>query len=78
MNSSSKESTLNQLLTEMDGFKSTQGVVVIGASNFAEALDPALLRPGRFDKLVNVPLPDVKGRKEILDLYLKKTIPDPT
>lgn len=77
MTSSSKESTLNQLLTEMDGFKSTQGVVVIGATNFAEALDPALLRPGRFDKLVNVPLPDVKGRKEILDLYLKKTIPDP-
>jgi len=77
MTSSSKESTLNQLLTEMDGFKSTSGIVVIGATNFAEALDPALLRPGRFDKLVNVPLPDVKGRKEILDLYLKKTIPDP-
>jgi len=77
LNSSSKESTLNQLLTEMDGFKGTQGIVVIGATNFAEAIDPALLRPGRFDKLVHVPLPDVRGRKEILDLYLKKTIPDP-
>lgn len=78
LHSSSKESTLNQLLTEMDGFKSTQGIVVIGATNFPEALDPALLRPGRFDKLVNVPLPDVKGRKQILDLYLQRTIIDPT
>ena len=73
--SSSKESTLNQLLTEMDGFKSTTGIVVIGATNFAESLDPAMTRPGRFDKHVTVPVPDLKGRKEIIDLYLSKTVP---
>jgi ATP-dependent metalloprotease len=73
----SKESTLNQLLTEMDGFNPTSGIIVIGATNFPEALDSALIRPGRFDKIIHVPLPDLKGRKDIIDLYLKKTIPGP-
>jgi ATP-dependent metalloprotease len=73
----SKESTLNQLLTEMDGFNQTSGIVVIGATNFPEALDSALTRPGRFDKIVTVPLPDLKGRKDIIDLYLNKTVPGP-
>ncbi|KAK7118621.1 hypothetical protein R3I94_022195 [Phoxinus phoxinus] len=64
--------TINQLLAEMDGFKSNEGVIVIGATNFAEALDNALVRPGRFDMQVTVPIPDVKGRTEILQWYLKK------
>lgn len=71
--SHAKESTLNQLLTEMDGFKQTEGIMVIAATNLPETLDAALTRPGRFDKQVVVPTPDVAGRKEILDLYLKKT-----
>lgn len=70
-NASSKDNTLQQLLTELDGFSSTQGVVVIAATNTPETLDPALVRPGRFDKQVFVPLPDVSGRKQIFDLYLK-------
>ncbi|XP_072234648.1 ATP-dependent zinc metalloprotease YME1L1-like isoform X2 [Leuresthes tenuis] len=64
--------TINQLLAEMDGFKPNEGVIVIGATNFAEALDNALVRPGRFDMQVTVPRPDVKGRTEILNLYLSK------
>ncbi|XP_031439852.1 ATP-dependent zinc metalloprotease YME1L1 [Clupea harengus] len=64
--------TINQLLAEMDGFKPNEGVIVIGATNFAEALDNALVRPGRFDMQVTVPRPDVKGRTEILKWYLKK------
>ncbi|XP_066538872.1 ATP-dependent zinc metalloprotease YME1L1 isoform X2 [Hoplias malabaricus] len=64
--------TINQLLAEMDGFKPNEGVIVIGATNFAEALDNALVRPGRFDMQVTVPRPDVKGRKEILNWYLNK------
>lgn len=64
--------TINQLLAEMDGFKPNEGVIVIGATNFAEALDNALVRPGRFDMLVTVPIPDVKGRTEILQWYLEK------
>lgn len=65
--------TLNELLVQMDGFDENNGVIVIGATNFAESLDTALLRPGRFDKHVSVPLPDVGGRKEILDMYAAKT-----
>lgn len=65
--------TLNELLVQMDGFDENNGVIVIGATNFAETLDTALLRPGRFDKHVSVPLPDVGGRKEILAMYAKKT-----
>ncbi|XP_035507748.1 ATP-dependent zinc metalloprotease YME1L1 isoform X3 [Morone saxatilis] len=64
--------TINQLLAEMDGFKPNEGVIVIGATNFAEALDNALIRPGRFDMQVTVPRPDVKGRTEILNWYLSK------
>ncbi|XP_061661179.1 ATP-dependent zinc metalloprotease YME1L1-like isoform X3 [Syngnathoides biaculeatus] len=64
--------TINQLLAEMDGFKPNEGVIVIGATNFAEALDNALVRPGRFDMQVTVPRPDVKGRTEILNWYLAK------
>lgn len=65
--------TLNELLVQMDGFDENNGVIVIGATNFAEALDEALLRPGRFDKHVTVPLPDVGGRKAILEMYAEKT-----
>uniref|UniRef100_A0A672Z8T7 ATP-dependent zinc metalloprotease YME1L1-like n=1 Tax=Sphaeramia orbicularis TaxID=375764 RepID=A0A672Z8T7_9TELE len=64
--------TINQLLAEMDGFKPNEGVIIIGATNFPEALDNALIRPGRFDMQVTVPKPDVKGRTEILNWYLKK------
>ncbi|KAA8580580.1 hypothetical protein FQN60_013538 [Etheostoma spectabile] len=69
--------TINQLLAEMDGFKPNEGVIVIGATNFAEALDSALVRPGRFDMQVTVPRPDVKGRTEILNWYLSKIKMDP-
>ncbi|KAL1006320.1 hypothetical protein UPYG_G00070760 [Umbra pygmaea] len=70
--------TINQLLAEMDGFKPNEGVIVIGATNFAEALDNALVRPGRFDMQVTVPRPDVKGRTEILNWYLQKIKVDPS
>ncbi|GAA6076167.1 ATP-dependent zinc metalloprotease YME1L1b, partial [Tachysurus ichikawai] len=69
--------TINQLLAEMDGFKPNEGVIIIGATNFPEALDNALIRPGRFDVQVTVPRPDVKGRTEILEWYLKKIKVDP-
>ncbi|XP_076836982.1 ATP-dependent zinc metalloprotease YME1L1b [Brachyhypopomus gauderio] len=69
--------TINQLLAEMDGFKPNEGVIIIGATNFPEALDNALIRPGRFDMQVTVPRPDVKGRTEILKWYLKKIKVDP-
>ena len=64
--------TLNQLLVEMDGFEENTGTIVIAATNLPETLDKALTRPGRFDRTVHVPLPDISGRKQILDLYLKK------
>uniref|UniRef100_A0A8C8S176 ATP-dependent zinc metalloprotease YME1L1 n=1 Tax=Pelusios castaneus TaxID=367368 RepID=A0A8C8S176_9SAUR len=64
--------TINQLLAEMDGFKPNEGVIIIGATNFPEALDNALIRPGRFDMQVTVPRPDVRGRTEILKWYLNK------
>ncbi len=64
--------TINQLLSEMDGFVTNEGVIVLGATNRAEELDRALLRPGRFDTRVTVPKPDMKGRKDILELYLGK------
>ncbi len=67
-----REQTLNQLLVEMDGFEATEGVILIAATNRPDVLDPALLRPGRFDRQVVVPLPDVKGREKILSVHLKK------
>ena len=66
-----REQTLNQLLTEMDGFGENEGIIVIAATNRPDVLDPALLRPGRFDRQVTVNLPDVKGRKEILAVHAK-------
>jgi ATP-dependent metalloprotease len=56
----------------MDGFKQTDNIIVIGATNIERALDPAIKRPGRFDKTIHIPLPDVKGRTQIFDYYLKK------
>ena len=66
-----REQTLNQLLAEMDGFDSRKGVIIMGATNRPEVLDPALLRPGRFDRQVLVDKPDVKGREEILRIHVK-------
>ncbi len=68
-----REQTLNQLLVEMDGFESNEGVILISATNRPDVLDPALLRPGRFDRQVFVSLPDIKGREEILKVHMKKT-----
>ncbi|MCL2189596.1 MAG: ATP-dependent zinc metalloprotease FtsH [Defluviitaleaceae bacterium] len=67
-----REQTLNQLLAEMDGFDSSKGVVILGATNRPEILDKALLRPGRFDRRINVELPDLKGRLDILNVHAKK------
>ncbi|MBI5598950.1 MAG: ATP-dependent metallopeptidase FtsH/Yme1/Tma family protein [Deltaproteobacteria bacterium] len=68
-----REQTLNQLLVEMDGFESNEGVIIIAATNRPDVLDPALLRPGRFDRTVVVPKPDIKGRHEILRVHTAKT-----
>lgn len=67
-----REQTLNQLLVEMDGFEGSEGVIVIAATNRPDVLDPALLRPGRFDRQVVVPLPDIRGREQILKVHLSK------
>ncbi|OPY69540.1 MAG: ATP-dependent zinc metalloprotease FtsH [Syntrophorhabdaceae bacterium PtaU1.Bin034] len=69
-----REQTLNQLLVEMDGFESNGGVIVVSATNRPDVLDPALLRPGRFDRQIVVPIPDVKGREAILGVHTKKTV----
>ncbi len=69
-----REQTLNQLLVEMDGFESNEGVILISATNRPDVLDPALLRPGRFDRQVVVPVPDIRGREGILKVHVKKTI----
>ncbi|MGD9247129.1 MAG: ATP-dependent zinc metalloprotease FtsH [Desulfobacteraceae bacterium] len=68
-----REQTLNQLLVEMDGFESNEGVILISATNRPDVLDPALLRPGRFDRQVVVSLPDIRGREKILKVHMKKT-----
>ena len=69
-----REQTLNQLLVEMDGFESNEGVILMSATNRPDVLDPALLRPGRFDRQVVVPVPDIKGREGILKVHLKKKL----
>ncbi len=67
-----REQTLNQLLVEMDGFEGNEGVIVIAATNRPDVLDPALLRPGRFDRQVTVPLPDIRGREQIIKVHMRK------
>jgi cell division protease FtsH len=68
-----REQTLNQLLVEMDGFESNEGVIIVAATNRPDVLDPAILRPGRFDRRITVPRPDVRGREEILRVHAKRT-----
>jgi len=67
-----REQTLNQMLVELDGFESNEGIILIGATNRPDVLDPALLRPGRFDRRINVPIPDIKGRTEVLQVHALK------
>ena len=71
-----REQTLNQLLVEMDGFEGKEGVIVMAATNRVDVLDPALLRPGRFDRQVFVSLPDIRGREQILNVHIKKIVVD--
>merc|ERR1712157_387375 len=72
-----REQTLNQLLSVMDGFDQDTGVIVIGATNRRDILDPALIRPGRFDRLIRVSMPDIDGREAILRVHLKDMPVDP-
>jgi len=76
MGNDEREQTLNQLLTEMDGFNDNNGITVMAATNRMDILDSALLRPGRFDRIINIPLPDLESRREIINLYLKNKIVD--
>jgi len=76
MGNDEREQTLNQLLTEMDGFNDNEGITVMAATNRMDILDSALLRPGRFDRVINIPLPDLDSRREIINLYLKHKIVD--
>lgn len=69
---SSSRGTINQLLAEMDGFDKNENIIVIGATNHEQSLDPAATRPGRFDKKIHVPHPDINGRKDIFEVYLDK------
>jgi cell division protease FtsH len=73
-----REQTLNQLLVEMDGFEANEGVIIIAATNRPDVLDPALLRPGRFDRQIVVPNPDVVGREKILRVHVRKVPLAPT
>ena len=67
-----REQTLNQLLVEMDGFEANEGIIIVAATNRKDVLDPALLRPGRFDRQVTVPSPDLRGREKILGVHSRK------
>ncbi|GAB4028216.1 MAG: ATP-dependent zinc metalloprotease FtsH [Elusimicrobiota bacterium] len=71
-----REQTLNQILVELDGFDSKEGIILIAATNRPDVLDPALLRPGRFDRRINVPVPDIKGREDILKVHARKVLMD--
>jgi len=73
--SSETDQTLNQILTEMDGFSSKEGVIVLAATNQPDVLDKALLRPGRFDRRITVPAPDVRGRHKILEIHTRRVPP---
>lgn len=69
---SSSRATINQMLSELDGFRKNENILVIGATNHEDSLDPAAVRPGRFDKKIHVPAPDIEGRCDIFKMYLTK------